>query len=114
MRPVSLLVEAPPPTRQDPVRCADRWSPNALPLFRAAARFVADNPEDFPIRQNVGMVVTSPNPLPAGDGYGAIEPIIEVLVDAGLLADERLVTWERSEVAPDMKGYSVVVDTDRS
>jgi hypothetical protein len=79
---VSLNVDAPPPTRHDPTRCADRSSPNALPLFDAAAALVASDPDAFPIREAVGIVVTSTRPLPDPDGYGPTEAMIEVLVDS--------------------------------
>lgn len=36
--------------------------------------------------------------------------MIEVLVDAGVLADERLVEWERYNVRPETTGYSVSVE----
>jgi hypothetical protein len=80
-----------------------------MPLFRAATAFIAARPGEFPIRQNVGIVVTSADPLPTGDGYGAADPMIEVLVDAGLVADERLVAWERYDVAPDATGYALLI-----
>ena len=113
MLPVSFSIDAPPPTRADPGRCADRWSPNALPLFRAAVEHVAASPDDFPLREEVGVVVVSSKPLPDGDGYGALDPMIAVLVDAGLLADERLVTWERPEVAASVSGYSIRIQRQR-
>ena len=107
---VSLAVDDFPPSRHDPGRCADRSSPNALPLFRAATAVVAEDPDAFPIRGCVGIVVTSSERLPEPSGYGPAEAMIEVLVDAGLLADERLVEWERYNVRPETTGYSVSVE----
>jgi hypothetical protein len=53
VRTVSFMVDAPPPTRHDPGRCADRFSPNALSLFRAVASYVSAHREDLPIRHRV-------------------------------------------------------------
>jgi hypothetical protein len=80
-----------------------------LPLFDAAIALVASDPEAFPIRQAVGLVVTSAEPLPERDGYGPADAIIEVLVDAGLLADERQVEAERCNIDPQMKGYALSI-----
>ena len=103
-------MDAPPPTRHDPGRCADRSSPNALPLFNAAVAFAASDPDAFPIQQAVGLVVTSAEPLLEPGGYGPTDAMIEVLVDAGLLADERQVETERYKVDPQMSGYSVSIE----
>ncbi|HET6791301.1 MAG TPA: hypothetical protein VFI35_06915 [Actinomycetota bacterium] len=110
MRSVSLSVDSRPPTRHDPGRCADRTSPNALPLFRATAAVVAEEPDAFPIRGGVRIVVTSSEPLPEPSGYGPADAMIEVLIDAGLLADERLVERERYNVRPETTGYSISVE----
>jgi hypothetical protein len=112
MLPILLTVDAPPPDRHDPGRCADRSSPNAMPLFRAAAAAVAADPDAFPIRGHVGIVVTSSEPLPdhRAEGYGEADAMIEVLVDAGLLDDERWVYWEKYEVRPPTTGYSISVE----
>ena len=110
MRSVSLSVDSHPPARHDPGRCADRSSPNALPLFRAAAAVVAGEPDAFPIRGAVRIVVTSSARLPEPSDYGPADAMIEVLVDAGLLADERLVERERYNVEPETTGYSVSVE----
>jgi hypothetical protein len=103
-----LNIDASPPSRHNPGRCADRSSPNALPLFEAAAAFVASDAA-YPIRHRVGLVVTSSVPLPEPDDYGPADAMIEVLVDAGMLADERLVETERYEVEPWTTGYSISV-----
>lgn len=110
MRSVSLSVDSRPPTRHDPGRCADRISPNALPVFRAAAAVVAEKPDASPIRGGVRIVVTSSEPLPEPSGYGPADAMIEVLIDAGLLADERLVERERYNVRPETTGYSISVE----
>jgi hypothetical protein len=105
-----LAVDAPVPTRGDPGRCADRDSPNALPLFQVAVDRVARAPRRFPIRERVGVIVTSADPLPKPVGYGEEDAMIEVLVEAGVLLDERLVTTERFEIRPGMAGYSIEVE----
>lgn len=110
MRSLSITVDSPPPARHDPGRCADRSSPNALPLFRAAAAAVAEKPDAFPIRGAVRIVVTSSARLPEPSGYGPADAMIEVLVDAGLLADERLVERERYNLRRETTGYSVSVE----
>lgn len=46
-------------------------------------------------------------------GHGPGDALIEVLVDAGLLADERLVERERYNVKPETTGYSVSVEPAR-
>ena len=71
---------------------------------------LAESPDSFPIRREISVVVTSRHPLPEQVGYGAATAMIEVLVDAGILADERLVTSERYLVDPDCPGYSVFVE----
>ena len=81
-----------------------------MPLFDAAVALVASDPGAFPIRHGVGLVVTSAEPLPEPDGYGPAVAMIEVLVDAGLLADERQVETERCNVDPQMSGYSVSIE----
>jgi hypothetical protein len=112
-RPVSTVsfnVDGPPPTRHDHGRCADRTSPNAQPLFHAAAEYVAAHPGEMPIRHPVMVVFASSDPFPETEGYDIGTAIEEVLVDAGVLADERLVDAERHESRPGMKGYSVRID----
>jgi hypothetical protein len=56
------------------------------------------------------MVFASPEPFLELEGYDIATAIEEVLVDAGVLADERLVEEEGHEVIPGMKGYSVRID----
>lgn len=106
-----MHVDAPPPARHDPGRCADRTSPNAWPLFEAASAIVNDDAARFPITGGVRLSVTSSGPLPdhEDEGYGPTEAIIEILVEAGVLADERQVETERHEVHRGMTGYEVTV-----
>jgi hypothetical protein len=108
---VSFTIDAPPPTRHDPGRCADRSSPNALPLFRAVASYASTHREDLPIRHPVKVLIASPEPFREPDGYTIATSIEEVLVEAGFLADERLVEMEAHEVRPEMAtGYSVQIE----
>lgn len=107
---VSFTIDGPPPTRHEPGRCADRSSPNALPLFEAAESLAA-NRQDMPIRSPVSMVFASPEPFPEVDGYDIATAIEEVLVDAGVLADERLVESEQHEIRPELKGYTLRIST---
>jgi hypothetical protein len=83
-----------------------------MPLFRTAASAVAADPDAFPIHGHVGIVVTSWEPLPdhRAEGYGEADAMIEVLVDAGLLNDERQVDWEKYEIRPGSTGYSISVE----
>jgi hypothetical protein len=71
--------------------CADRTSPNAMPLLQAAADRVSMDPGSFPIRDSVVVSVSSAEPFAVLDGYSIETAIEEILVDAGLLADERQV-----------------------
>ena len=107
---LTLSVEGEPPERHDPGRCADRSSPNAGPLFTAATEISAASPDAFPIQHVVGVVVVSRRALPESDGYGPVDAIIEVLVDAGVLADERLVTSESCVIDPTSVGYSITLE----
>jgi hypothetical protein len=108
MRPITLTVDAPPPIRHHDGVYADRSSPNAMPLFEAAAAVVAADPDAFPIRHPVGLVITSSEPLPdTWPEHGSDAAIIEVLVDARLPDDESLGETVREEITPGMRGYSI-------
>jgi hypothetical protein len=85
-----LVVSGRPPRRADPARSADRHSPNAASLVQAAEEALARDPRPFPIREGFGLTVVTSSKLPKHRGYGLDDPIIEVLVDVGLIADERL------------------------
>ena len=106
-----MTVHAPPPKRHDSSRCADRSSPNASPLFEAASALINSDPQRFPIHGRVGILVASSGALPQPEGYGPADAMIEVLVDAGVLADERQVEVEQYEIKQGMSGY--VIDVER-
>jgi hypothetical protein len=72
-----FVIEGSPPTRHDPGRCADRTSPNALPLFQAAAAHVAADPEAFPVREPVGVVVASAGPFDEPEGYTVVSAVAQ-------------------------------------
>jgi hypothetical protein len=109
---VVLSAEGDLPDRHDPLRCADRTSPNAKPLFREALRARRGSPEAFPITTYVALTIVSGAPEPERDGYDAFDPVTEVLVDAGILADERLVSSQRYIIDTGSTGYSVMVTPD--
>lgn len=67
---LTLSVEGEPPEHPGQGRFADRSSPDAGPLFRAATDIIAASPDAFPIRHGVGVVVTSRRSLPTRIGYG--------------------------------------------
>jgi hypothetical protein len=106
----TFSVDAEPPDRAHPGRCADGFSPNVSPIFGAAREVVATSPESFPIRQTVEIVVTSVAPLRQPVGYSAADAMIEILVAAGVLWDERLVSAETYRVDPDSSGYSIALE----
>jgi hypothetical protein len=58
----------------------------------------------------VEVVVTSAEPLPQPVGYCPADAMIEILVDAGVLWDERLVNAETYTVDPGRSGYSITLD----
>jgi hypothetical protein len=85
-----------------------------MPLFRAATAVLVADPDAFPIRHYVRLTIASSKPLPdiwPEHGYDVPTAMIEVLVDAGMHADERLV--EREQVRPGMSGYSVYIEESR-
>jgi hypothetical protein len=106
---VKLSVAGPLPRRTDPGSCADRDSPNAAALFEAAVRIVAQEAHSFPLRGKVGVAITSDAPLPSYEGYDAATAIEEVLVDAGLLEDERQVDREWHLTDPSLRDRYIVV-----
>jgi hypothetical protein len=107
---LTLSVEGEPPEHPGPGRSADRSSPNAGPLFKVATDIIAASPDAFPIRHGVGIVVTSPRSLPTRVAFGPVDAMIDVLVDAGILADLILVRPERCLVDPTFKGYSITLE----
>jgi hypothetical protein len=81
---VSLLIDGIPPDRTHSGQRAYRHSPNADPLApqrRASWR----DPQRIPLREPFGIRVVLGRTKPAFEGYGAIDPIIEVLVDVGMI-----------------------------
>lgn len=97
--------------RHDPGRCADRSSPHAEPLARAAEELIGDAPDMFPLDEAFGITVLFGLTKPPNVGYGPIDPIIEVLVAAGMIADERLEDWGRELQDPDAgERYIVTIE----
>lgn len=108
---VRLSINGPPPDRTHPGRSADRDSPNAGPLARAAEEFIAQAPEAFPVRDPFGITVVFGKTKPGFEGYGSIDPITEVLADVGMIEDERLGDWERELQDPDAgEKYTVTIE----
>lgn len=95
MLPLTFSVDGAPARRTDSRRCADRGSPHAGPLARTAEQIVVNAPGVFPLRDPFGITVVFGFTKPAYEGYSPIDPIIEVLVDVGMIEDERLAAWER-------------------
>ena len=107
---MSLLLSVPgsPPRRTHATRCADRHSPGARLLFQTAIEAVAAAPDRFPLRTPVAVAIKSALPLPELDGYSVLDAMVEVLVDAGILVDERLVEEEEVRLDPAiLNGYSI-------
>jgi hypothetical protein len=86
MSKVTLVVPDPPPTRTHPGRSADRNSPNAQDLARAA--LVASGPPAFPLTF-AGLTLVFGRTIPDVDplGYQPQDPIIEVLAEVGAVRD---------------------------
>ena len=85
---LTLVVPDPPPTRADPGRSADRHSPNASNLVRAASALLAAHPEVFPLRFSrievrFGRTMPDTDPL----GYPPDHAIYEVLQDVGVVIE---------------------------
>jgi hypothetical protein len=107
---LSFSIPGAPPVRRDPGQCADRRSPNAGLLAEAGLAAVARDPRAFPLTVPLGVTVTFGSPPPELNGYGVTTAIEEVLVDVGVILDERLVDWERESVDPSLRGsYTVVI-----
>jgi hypothetical protein len=83
--------------------------PRRRPLFPAAGT-IEDDPDAFPIRETFGLTVVTGVEPPTFEGYGVDDPIIEVLVDVGMIADERLQEWFQASTDPSLgDGYVVTV-----
>jgi hypothetical protein len=106
-----FAVPGEPPLRADPGRCADRGSPNAGPLAEAGLAAVERDPLAFPLKVPLGVAVTFGSSPQEFNGYDAITAIEEILVDVGVIGDERLVDWEREIVDPSLgDSYTVVIE----
>ena len=107
---IEFTVPAPPPRRTHPGRSADRSSPNASALFEVAAKIVAETPERFPETGSTRLILRAAAvPLPEyPDYYSTHDAVLEVLVDAGMLADQRQNERELTELDSTITtGYSV-------
>jgi hypothetical protein len=107
---VTLSVDGPPPDRTHSGRSAGRDSPHAEPLARAAEELMRRSPGAFPLRERLGITVVFGETRPTYEGYDAVDPIIEVLVAVGMVADERLTDWHRERRDPQGKGYTVTIE----
>lgn len=96
------------PLRSDPDRSADWMSPNAGPLFQEGER-IRDARGGARLQPPLAIHVAYGVKLPNPDGYSWIDPVIEVLVDARLLEDERDVAQEASEFDADIEGFRVAL-----
>lgn len=112
MMRIELRIDGEPPVRADPGRCADRHSPNAAPLADAGQRLVGQNPTRFPLTEAFGITLRLGSTVPAtdDDGYSVDSPIVEVLVDVGVIADERLEDWMRCSQDPAWNDYEVTIE----
>ena len=96
----TLHVAGQPPLRTHPSRCADRRSPNAAALADAGLDLVRSHPERFPLNSPLRVAVTHGSSPPDPEGYDVTTAIEEVLVDVGMIADERLVEEEAVRIDP--------------
>jgi hypothetical protein len=81
---LSVVVPDPPPDRAVPGRAADRDSPKAKPLVRAAEAMIALKPEAFPFAFS-SFNVTFGKTFPDAEGHGPEDPVYEVLQNVGLV-----------------------------
>lgn len=66
----------------------------------------------FPIDRPFGLTLVLGRAVPPiPEGYGPDDPIIEVLVDVGVIADERLEQWFREDRNPDADYYIVTIES---
>lgn len=109
-------VRGPLPERADPGRSADRHAPNAEPLFEEVMRFeralgLLSQFGMYPSDRPFGLVLATAEPLSPEAGAVAANAIVDVLVDAGVIVDERKKTWERFDTDAMMEGgYSVCLE----
>lgn len=103
---VVLTMPDPPPYRQNPGLAADRSSPGAGALVSAGNALMASQPHVFPLEWDE-IFITFGRSKPEVDGYDATHPIIEILVDIGVLAEQD--SWATREARDTTSGYYVVV-----
>lgn len=109
---IEFTVRAPPPRRTHPGRSADRSSPNASALFDVAAKIVAETPERFPITGKTRLILRAAVPLPEYPDYSTHDAVLEVLVDAGVLANERQNERERTGLDSTVAtGYAIEIQS---
>jgi hypothetical protein len=75
---------------------------------------VQQDPARFPMSDPFGIILRLGASVPETDslGYQIEDPIIEVLVDMGVLADERQERWMRSSRDPHRGDYEVTIETE--
>jgi hypothetical protein len=69
---------------------------------------MTEAPGKYPIHQDFGITVVFGRTKPDPEAYDPIDPIVEVLVDVGMIADERQVDWQR-ELHDSVAGEGYVV-----
>ena len=104
---LTLVVPDPPPTREHPGRSADRDSPNATNLVRAASALLAAHPKVFPLRFSridvrFGRTMPDTDPL----GYQPDHAIYEVLQDVGLVIEPE--SWSNRNTQDEAADYFAV------
>jgi len=63
------------------------------------------------MRDPFGITVVFGKTKPDFEGYYSIDPIIEVLVDVGMIEDERLEEWERELQDPSAgESYTLTIE----
>jgi hypothetical protein len=72
---------------------------------------MAEAPEAFPLRDPFGVTVVFGKTKPDFEGYGPIDPIIEVLANVGMIEEEGLEVWERDLQDPNSgETYTVSIE----
>lgn len=110
-REITFVVPGVAPTRPEPGVEARKDSPNADRLLQPLEVIRSREPTLFPISEPFGIRVTfgeqftDPSPL----GFGPIDPILEILVDAGFIVDKRQQQWEEYEPQSDRDHYAVTI-----
>jgi hypothetical protein len=69
-------------------------------LVRAAEQLLGENPETFLFEQPFGITVVFGRTTPEVEGYGAIDPILEILTDVGVSRGVRQERREREVRTP--------------